>query len=156
WNCCNSGCSNPASDAMNCGGCGIACMAKNGVGACKLRQCTIASCNPGWADCNGALLDGCETNTDTNVGNCGGCNNPCSLPNASPKCVGGKCQVAACALGFGDCDGNPANGCETNIFTDAKNCGGCGMACNLPHATPKCQGGACAIGACDPGYADCN
>jgi Cys-rich repeat protein len=156
WNCCNATCSNPANDIMNCGGCGIVCKAMNGTPSCVLRNCAIAACNPGWADCDGSYLDGCEINIATNVGNCGGCNNPCNLPNASPKCVGGVCQVAACGLGFGDCDGNPMNGCETNIFSDVNNCNGCNMKCMVPHATAKCMGGGCAIALCDPGFLDCN
>jgi hypothetical protein len=34
--------------------------------------------------------------------------------------------VLACNVGFADCDGNPANGCEVNTRTDVNNCGGCG------------------------------
>jgi Cys-rich repeat protein len=156
WNCCNSMCSNPQNDVMNCGGCGNTCMVANGIPACTLRQCTIAMCNPGFKDCNGSIKDGCETNTDSNVNNCGACNNPCALPNASPRCVNGMCQVAGCNFGFGDCDMNPLNGCETPTSSDVNNCGGCGMKCALAHATAKCTLGMCQIGACDPGWVDCN
>lgn len=155
-NCCNSACSNPSNDVMNCNGCGMACMTPNGVPACMLRQCTIASCNPGWNDCNGNIKDGCETNTDSNVNNCGACNNPCALPNASPKCVGGMCQIAGCNFGYGDCDMMAKNGCETPTATDINNCGTCGMKCQLPHATPKCNLGNCQVAACDPGFVDCD
>ena len=31
--------------------------------------------------------------------------------------------------GFADCDGDQANGCEVNLFTDAFNCGSCGTSC---------------------------
>ncbi|GAC1523009.1 MAG: hypothetical protein NVS3B10_23110 [Polyangiales bacterium] len=34
--------------------------------------------------------------------------------------------MLTCAPGFGDCDGNPANGCEADFAKDPKNCGGCG------------------------------
>jgi hypothetical protein len=37
---------------------------------------------------------------------------------------------------------------------------GCGLAtctpCALPHATPACSASGCAVGACDPGFADCD
>ena len=39
---------------------------------------------------------------------------------------GGKCQVETCTPPFSDCDGDPANGCETNTSSDPTNCGGCG------------------------------
>ncbi len=156
WNCCNSMCSNPANDAMNCGGCGIVCTTPHGTPACVLRNCAIAKCDPGWADCDGSSLDGCEINTDTNVGNCGGCNNPCNLPNASPKCVGGMCQVAACALGFADCNMLPQDGCEVNVFGDVNNCNGCGVVCAPANASPKCSLGMCQVGACNPGFLNCD
>jgi hypothetical protein len=59
-------------------------------------------------------------------------------------------------MGFGDCDKDPQNGCEVATGSDVKNCGGCGVACNLPNATALCVGGACDIGACNPGFRDCD
>jgi hypothetical protein len=50
-----------------------------------------------------------------------------------------------------DCDGQPNNGYDT--MTDPQNCGGCGMACNLPHAIEGCNG-ACTVLACETGYHD--
>jgi hypothetical protein len=40
--------------------------------------------------------------------------------------------------------------------TDARNCGGCGMACAAMHASASCTAGQCAQGKCDPGWGDCN
>ncbi|MBI5741859.1 MAG: hypothetical protein HZA16_14240, partial [Nitrospirae bacterium] len=49
------------------------------------------------------------------------------------------------------------NGCEVDIKADVNNCGNCGASCALvPNATEACVGGACAIGSCNSGYADCN
>src|SRR6185295_8978042 len=47
---------------------------------------------------------------------------------------------ATCPTGKADCDGNPDNGCETQIYTDSKNCGGCGSVCSLPNAASICLG----------------
>lgn len=47
----------------------------------------------------------------------------------------------ACAAGFADCDGNGANGCETNIDSDPLHCGGCGVACGVG----TCAGAACQV-----------
>ena len=156
WNCCNSGCSDPNNDVMNCNGCGNACKVDNGIPGCKLRQCVIAMCNPGWKNCNNDVMDGCEINTDTNIGNCGACNTPCALANASPKCLNGMCAIAGCNLGAGDCDMDPKNGCETSLFTDVNNCGACGMKCAAGNGTPKCTLGQCGIGVCVPGFGDCD
>ncbi len=46
----------------------------------------------------------------------------------------------ACAAGTADCDGDVANGCETNTATSATSCGRCGNAC--------APGQACVAGAC--------
>lgn len=43
------------------------------------------------------------------------------------------------AAGFGNCDGNAANGCETHLNTPA-NCGGCGVVCTFPpNGAPVCE-----------------
>jgi hypothetical protein len=49
--------------------------------------CNIA-CNNGWANCNLNAADGCETNIQTSVSNCGVCGNDClALPHvASAAC----------------------------------------------------------------------
>src|SRR5207245_11033446 len=55
---------------------------------------------------------------------------------AGSGCAAGSC---ACLAGRGDCDGNPANGCEADLTTDANNCGVCGA---------SCFGAACNAGTC--------
>ncbi|HEU5182542.1 MAG TPA: hypothetical protein VFW45_17280 [Candidatus Polarisedimenticolia bacterium] len=53
----------------------------------------------------------------------------CNLANATPQCAGGTCVVAACNPGFGDCDTQPADGCESNLSSDANHCGTCAISC---------------------------
>ncbi len=52
------------------------------------------------------------------------------------------CDAAgcACAAGFGDCDGDPANGCEVTL-ENPDHCGVCGH---------SCLGGSCVAGSCQP------
>src|SRR5262249_53540278 len=38
----------------------------------------------------------------------------CNLPTAKAACVSGACAIAQCNLGFGDCNGTPADGCEAD------------------------------------------
>jgi hypothetical protein len=73
----------------------------------------VSFCNAGFSDCDGIEANGCETNINTSVNNCGQCGDPCVLPNANAACVAGQCTIAACLPGFFDCDGNAGNGCET-------------------------------------------
>src|SRR5262249_39283195 len=44
--------------------------------------------------------------------NCGGCGIVCAPANATGACVSGTCQVANCAQGFHDINGDPLDGCE--------------------------------------------
>jgi len=43
-----------------------------------------------------------------------------------------------------------------DLQTDPANCGGCGVTCVIPQAAPACSAGACAIGACEDGWFDCD
>ena len=116
---------------------------------------TMTLCQPGTADCRADAL-GCETPTDRDPSNCGGCGRTCAFPNAAASCASGMCRLGSCASGFDNCDGSAGNGCEVRVATDLAHCGACNRACVTPHAQPACAAGACAIAACDAGYADCD
>jgi hypothetical protein len=62
-------------------------------------------------------------------------------PNSVLACQASTCGTA-CAAGFGDCDGNAANGCEHDVSADRSNCGACGVVC--PTGT-NCVAGGCTI-----------
>ena len=47
------------------------------------------------------------------------------------SCTSGSCRIDACEPGVGDCNANPADGCERNTTDDASHCGGCGVRCGL-------------------------
>jgi hypothetical protein len=66
--------------------------------------------------------------------------------NAAPAAPGALRADPCCDAGFGDCDGNAANGCEVDLTQRPGHCGACGNACSLPNATPVCAAGACAVG----------
>jgi len=92
-------------DPFNCGGCGIQCNlyyltgAADGILSHWVATCTSGSCGfaceDGWADCNGRIDDGCEVNTNSDPGNCGGCGKPCDAV-AGQACVNGQCAVEPC------------------------------------------------------------
>lgn len=164
---CNSsatdGCeTNILGDKNNCGGCGLACSLANATAACTAGSCSIASCNGGFDDCDKVASTGCETNLKSND-NCGSCGKLCTIPNGTGSCTTGTCLLTGCSTGFGDCDGSPTNGCETNTAGGSPgpagsilNCGTCGTSCAVANGTPLCAGGACKVGGCTAPYADCN
>lgn len=145
---------NFTNDINNCGTCGNVCSAANGAPACNNGICGIA-CGTGFADCNGQIGDGCEVNTNTTLNHCGTCGNACNLPNATPRCQGGACQILTCNPGFADCNGVASDGCEVDTRSSAGNCGACNAACNATNGTPTCSNSTCGI-VCTAGFANCN
>ena len=53
------------------------------------------------------------------------------------------------------CDGDPKNGCETNLATTTTSCGSCGATCTNAHGTTSCAASACQP-VCSAGYGNCN
>jgi hypothetical protein len=101
----------------------------NATATCMSGACA-PSCAAGWGDCDKNAANGCETATINDVANCGGCGQACApLPNASVKCTGTTCGLASCNTGWGNCDGNDTNGCETDLTTSQAHCGACTIAC---------------------------
>ena len=119
------------------------CSCPNGFTECN-RQCfnleqihktDCNTCEEGWTDCNGKAEDGCETHIWDDKNNCGQCENNCeqnlsSLNVSGIKCESGECKYSSCHTGYGNCDQKKYNGCETNLTSDANNCGNCGYYCN--------------------------
>ncbi len=143
-------------DVTSCGVCGNTCPTRpNSTPLCTAGACGF-SCNAGYADCNGNPSDGCEVFTGTDLNNCGGCGTVCpTRANATRTCAAGSCGFT-CDASYGDCNGNPADGCENFLDDDALNCGGCGTVCpTRPNSSRFCSGGACGYN-CDVGFGECN
>lgn len=160
WGDCNNldadGCERPTNTLSDCGTCNQDCTSSNGTPSCASGVCSIANCTAPSADCNGLIGDACETNTNTSMAHCGGCNSVCdaNATNGTRVCSGGQC-VLTCGAGFGDCDGNTANGCETRLNT-LSDCGACGQTCSRSNAGASCSTGSCVMGACNPGFGNCD
>jgi len=124
-------------------------------------RCAGSLCVPGCAAdrpcaapatcCDGACVD-----TQSNTAACGACGRMCAVPNGAPACAGGRCAVDRCTAPFADCNGDAADGCETDTSGSATHCGMCGRACTFPNAMGECRTGTCAINRCDTSFADCD
>lgn len=146
-------------DPANCSACDAACTPPPNADAdCLAGMCAFGGCLIGFGDCDQSLGNGCEIDLTQDALNCGTCGYACpALPNATSACVDAGCAIGLCDAGYADCDASTFDGCETLLATDVNHCGACDTPCGaLPHAYPKCESSACAIGGCEAGYADCD
>lgn len=72
------------------------------------------------------------------------------LPGDAP-CEGADCVSTGCGAGQQQC----GSAC-VDLYTSSTDCGACGVACTAPHATGMCSFGQCTLGACLPGFGDCD
>jgi hypothetical protein len=103
------------------------------------------------------LADACQTAPTCDAsGNCVGTPKVCARPNATAgTCVAGECQGFTCVAGWGNCNNDWSDGCETKLDSTS-HCGQCGNACAAAaNATPVCSGGGCAL-SCKAPWQDCD
>lgn len=127
-----------ASDPRHCGSCGTACQSAD----CACQDgVLVTQCASGRADCDGDVSTGCETDLMTDMRNCGDCDQRCHAEGfaaTSATCEQGSCRITCQRLGLReDCDGDPDNGCEAELWEDPDNCGVCGRSCQI------CNDGRC-------------
>jgi hypothetical protein len=103
------------------------------------------ACPMGLGDCDGNPANGCEVDLRNNPAHCGGCGAVCrGGPNATTACRSGMCGETRCNPGRGDCNNDLTDGCEVNITTDTRHCGGCGRACSATDGgRVVCMSGSC-------------
>jgi hypothetical protein len=135
-----TGCFDLASDNLNCGACGAACLAG--------QACTAGSCQCGVGQSYCSTLAGGTGCVDlaSDQKNCGACGNDCAT---GESCIAGACQCATgesyCATAAG------GTGCFA-LDADRNNCGGCGNVCPMGEV---CNGaGGCTATCADP-YTAC-
>jgi len=161
---CDDGVENGKETSLDCGGGCAPCPVDEPCrvgddcvsGECNDRTCGT-ECADGLANCDKQNLTGCEVNVRTDRSNCGACGNACDLPHATAECSAGECRIATdgCELGYQDCNGDPADGCEVNLKTNALNCGACDKICPDLNGEPSCVSGLCQID-CAEGFEDCD
>ncbi len=88
---CSGMCVNTDLDPLHCGGCDIPCSLPNTTSAfCASGACGVATCATGFGNCDGVASTGCETNTNIDDNNCGGCGIICG---ADEVCGAGICTT---------------------------------------------------------------
>lgn len=137
------GCGNPACTP---------CALGHASSACQGRTCVVATCDPGFADCDKNPANGCEVDL-SKPASCGACNAVC--PATSPICAP-MGQSFTCTTG---CMPNAPLLCGAECVDPASSenhCGGCNNACPaVANATSECTGGQCTF-TCSPGFNKCN
>jgi len=124
-------------DPEHCGACGRHCPSgEHATPSCNGGRCELI-CATGFLACLGGV---CQ-DVRSDVANCGACGLRCpGGDHGLPACAAGRCVLDCSTTGYADCDGDPANGCESALGSDPSNCGGCGRACEA--------GQRCALGMC--------
>lgn len=163
-----NGCEANLNSVTSCGttcGARVDCSAAPNVqsATCTAGGCGITTCNPGFANCDGNAANGCEVNLNS-VTSCGtmcagrvDCTGASNVNTAT--CSAGVCGITTCDAGFGNCDGNAANGCEVNLNAPTT----CGATCGArtdcsaePNVmTGTCSAGVCGVAMCNSGFGDC-
>ncbi|HEX2676375.1 MAG TPA: hypothetical protein VHM19_07035, partial [Polyangiales bacterium] len=152
-----NGCEQELNTLANCGGCGEECDFPGSTGDfCDLKKCLAGTCSQGFKECDGDPSNGCESlSSDAHCGDCVGHKCDDTLMNVTTAACGGTgCTISKCDVGFGDCDNNPFNGCESSVKSTSS-CGACGAPCTIPHAVTSCSTGTCTFVRCQDGWADC-
>ena len=142
----SNGCETSLVTDESCGACGAACAPGK---TCHVNPSTHrpeCACPEGLTLCG----DDC-VNITTDPVHCGSCGISCAgeLNNNIDVCVYGSCE-RSCKQGWGDCNGDLTDGCESNLLSDQRNCGACGNACDALAGQP-CVAGQCAVRPCGEG-----
>jgi hypothetical protein len=119
-----------------------ACSLPNASSTCYSGICggsKVLTCTTGFADCDSDLSNGCETDTQADLSNCGSCGNSCG---AGASCDGGVCIPGPCASDA-DCTG-PGERCDAGVCTVPP----CASASDCPGTDTQCQTRICSAGAC--------
>lgn len=152
----STGCeTNLDGDPKNCGACGMRCdVVEHGTGTCQDGACAL-DCDNGFEDCDERVDTGCETDTTSDTGHCGACENACSIPNTVAACVDSSCEIGGCVANYEDC--TDAAGCETDTSSSIQHCGSCARSCSNAGATAvSCSNGSCDAPTCDEDHGNCD
>jgi hypothetical protein len=118
---CGAICTELETDPDNCGACGVSCVVANAESMCVDGDCAVGECDPGFADCDGDIANGCEAMSDCAGGSdcttaCGStgtvtcgpmCEPICELPTETCNAIDDNCDDV--------CDEGPLDGCRAGV-----------------------------------------
>jgi hypothetical protein len=145
------GCSNGGVLVYNSGNwyCGTVMPVTNGIATCVGGVCAVSACMQGFADCDSAPGNGCETSLAA-VQSCGGCGVACAASTActSYSCVNAACTATNAAVGT-TCAGGTCNGLGSCVAACSPRtcpqlgigCGSVGDGCGGTLQCGTCPGG---------------
>jgi hypothetical protein len=101
----------------------------------------FTGCQAGYGNCDGNVINGCETSLTTTL-NCGSCGNLCTDgPQGTAICTSGSCDLD-CDSFWHNCNGYLSDGCEvTTSHTPSNSCSSApylGSKCGDAHCGPLC------------------
>lgn len=160
---CGDTCVDTATSKAHCGACNAACEdGDHGEGVCIDSQCEM-TCELGYGDCDGDPANGCEAALDSPE-RCGSCDVSCVRDDLHflAQCTDPLTSTCgtSCAEGYGNCNGNSTDGCETPLST-ATHCGACNVSCvgdDVVNGEGFCADAStstCGV-TCEAGFDDCN
>ncbi len=136
----------PVTCGSSCTPCPVPPGLAHAAAVCKGGACGF-ECLPGFADCDGKAVNGCEAALDA-PGSCGNCTTTC--PSDKPLCV----KVGADTRCDAGCPVGAPKRCVDSCVdpaTNPNNCGDCGTICpGTAFGKATCTGGKCGI-LCEPG-----
>ncbi len=147
-----NGCETSIFTDDDCGYCGNTCGAGQKCAVDPLNR-PSCMCDEGLTFCQtgerSGLPEGYCADVSSSGSNCGACGVACPIFGSAqlPVCDFGRCTVA-CLDGMADCNGSQSDGCEIDTRSDPRNCGGCGITCDLTLAQ-ACVAGRCVVEPCD-------
>ncbi len=114
---------------------------------CAAADCPNGQCDMETRKCiveeqkcsDGTLVDKCVDGRPPSY-----CDRQLSIVEMPSKC--------GCPEGHGDCDSSDTTGCETELYKDKYNCGGCGRKCDA-NEFDICENSECKTPTCDDGTA---
>ena len=149
------GCVNLQTSEEHCGTCDNECSLPHATPVCENGECRIESCQSPYEDCDELASTGCEADVTADAKHCGTCENACSSSFATPACESSTCVIETCDSGHDDCNHDANDGCETDLTSDATNCGSCQASCTNPNGTTACVQSVC-VPECTGNGANCD